>query len=213
MSRGDYGAGRGVQGPFSRAIAGTASATPAGVPMPKCRHRPPRLPLVSAQRKGGALLETIIAMTIVAIFLSGLHLTNSQVMSQVRASLESVAALRDLSSRTEQVRGSTWSQITDPNYIQSTLFAVPPDTTGELGNLVETIDVSAHLAPAGTVAAISVTRLQNGTATVVNAGGAAMPNQSSVRVDVTAAWSGKGGRARTRQMTLVVAQGGQIGRN
>ena len=159
------------------------------------------------------MLETIIAMTIVAIFLSGLHLTNSQVMSQVRASLESVAALRDLSTRTEQVRGSTWSQITDPAYLQGTLFSTSPDGGGELGNLVETIDVTAHLAAPGTVAPIQVTRLLNGTATVVNAGGATMPDQSSVRVDLTAAWSGKGGRARTRQMSLVVAHGGFTGRN
>ena len=120
--------------------------------MPKSRHSFARLPPVAAQRKGGALLETIIAMTIVAIFLSGLHLTNSQVMSQVRASLESVAALRDLSTRTEQVRGSTWSQITDATFLQGTLFSVPPDGAGELGNLVETIDVTAHLAATGTVA-------------------------------------------------------------
>ena len=192
---------------------GTLAASTAGVPMPTPRHSFARLPPVAAQRKGGALLETIIAMTIVAIFLSGLHLTNSQVMSQVRASLESVAALRDLSTRTEQVRDSTWSQITDPNYLRGTLFAVVPDSTGELGNLVETIEVSAHLAAPGTIAAITVTRAQNGAATVVNAGGATLPDQSSVRVNLTAAWSGKGGRARSRQMSLVVAQGGLIGRN
>ena len=192
---------------------GTQAASTAGVPMSECRHSFARLPPVAAQRKGGALLETIIAMTIVAIFLSGLHLTNSQVMSQVRASLESVAALRDLSTRTEQVRDSTWSQITDPNYLRGTLFAVVPDSTGELGNLVETIEVSAHLAAPGTIAAITVTRAQNGAATVVNAGGATLPDQSSVRVNLTAAWSGKGGRARSRQMSLVVAQGGLIGRN
>ena len=213
MNRGDYGAARGAQGPFSGPKGGIPPATTAGVPMPICRHSSARLPPVAAQRKGGALLETIIAMTIVAIFLSGLHLTNSQVMSQVRASLESVAALRDLSSRTEQVRDSTWSQITDPNYLQSTLFVVFPDSTGELGNLVETIEVKAHLAAPGTVTPITVTRLQNGTTTVVNPGGATMPDQPSVRVDLTAAWSGKGGRARTRQMSLVVAQGGLIGRN
>ncbi len=178
-----------------------------------CCHRFARLPPVSVRRKGGALLETIIAMTIVAIFLSGLHLTNSQVMSQVRASLESVAALHDLSGRTEQVRGSTWSQITDATYLRGRLFATAPNSTDELGSLVETIEVSAHLAPTGTIAPITVTRQQNGTATVVNTGGATLPDQSSVRVNLTAAWSGKGGRARTRQMSLVVAQGGFTGRN
>ena len=182
--------------------------------MPKCRHRSARVPPSAAVRRGGgALLETIISMTIVAMFLSGLHLTNSQVMSQVRASLESVGALRDLSGRTEQVRASTWSEITDPNYLRNTLFAVAPDSGGELGGLIENIDVIAHLAPTGTVAPIVVTRLANGTVSVVNAGGSAMADQPSVRVDLTASWTGKGGRARTRQVSLIVAQGGLIGRN
>lgn len=152
-------------------------------------------------------------MTIVAVFLSGLHLTNSQVMSQVRASLESVAALRDLTGRTEQVRTSTWSEITNPNYLRGTLLSVMPDGGGELGSLVEKIDVIAHLAPPGTVDPIVVTRLANGTASVVNAGGGAMPDQSAVRVDLTASWTGKGGRARSRQVSLFIAQGGLIGRN
>ena len=185
-----------------------------GVIMPGRRHRFARLPLdAAARRGGGALLETIIAMTIVAVFLSGLHLTNSQVMSQVRASLESVAALRDLSGRTEQVRSSTWSEITDPNYLRTTLFSTMPDSSAELGGLVENIDVIAHLAPPGTVDPIVVTRSANGTASVVNAGGSAMGAQPSVRVDLTASWTGKGGRARTRQVSLIIAQGGLIGRN
>ena len=182
--------------------------------MPKCRHRSAGAPPSAAVRRGGgALLETIIAMTIVAVFLSGLHLTNSQVMSQVRASLESVAALRDLSGRTEQVRSSTWSEITDPNYLRTTLFFAAPDSSAELGGLVENIDVIAHLAPPGTVDPIVVTRSANGTASVVNAGGSAMGAQPSVRVDLTASWTGKGGRARTRQVSLIIAQGGLIGRN
>ena len=158
-------------------------------------------------------METIIAMTIVAIFLSGLHLTNSQVMSQVRASLESVAALRDLSGRTEQVRSATWTEITDPNFLRTTLLSTAPDSGPELGGLVENIDVIAHLASPGTVDPIVVTRQANGTATVVNAGGSAMGTQPSVRVNLTAAWTGKGGRQRTRQVSLIVAQGGLLGRN
>lgn len=152
-------------------------------------------------------------MAIVALFLSGIHLTNSQVMSQVRASLESGDALRLLSGRREQIRAAPWSQITDANFLQTTVLAMPPDSSSELGSLVEHLEMTAHLAAAGTVAPISLARNPDGTVLVLDAGDGTMADQPSVRVDLTAAWSGKGGRARTRQVSLIVAQGGLAGRN
>ena len=182
--------------------------------MPKCRHRFTRIPRVTRGRNGGgALLETIVAMAVVAIFLSGLHLTNSQVISQVRASLESSAALRVLTGRTERVRAATWSQLTDPAFLQTTLLAETPDCGEDLKSLVENLEINAHLAPTGTVQPILLTRAENGAVVVVNPGDGTMPNRASVRVDLTALWSGKGGRARTRQVSLVIAQGGLTGRN
>ena len=41
-------------------------------------------------RDGGAIIETIVAMAIAAIFLSGIHLTNSQAMLNVRSDRKSV---------------------------------------------------------------------------------------------------------------------------
>ena len=161
---------------------------------------------------GGALIETMVAMAIVAMFLSGVHLTNSQVMVQVRSSLESVAASRDLSSRTEQLRASTWSQVTDSAYLKTVLTGAS-DAGGDLGNLVETIEVTAHLAPANTVAPIKVRRNSNGVVTIVDAGDGTMLKQPSVRIDVTADWTAKGGRLRTRQTTLMIGQGGIVGRH
>ena len=152
-------------------------------------------------------------MTIVTLFLSGLHLTNSQVVSQVQASLESSAALRVLTGRTERVRATTWSQLTDPTFLRTTLLAETPDYGGALGNLIENFEITAHLAPAGTVPPILLTRAANGTVAIVNPGDGTMPEQPSVRVNITAAWTGKGGRARTRQVSCMVAPGGLLGRN
>ena len=78
---------------------------------------------------------------------------------------------------------------------------------------METIDITAYLAPAGTVAPIKVRRTANGVVTTVNAGDGTMQNQTSVRIVLTADWTGKGGRARTRQITLIAGQGGILGRN
>ncbi len=169
--------------------------------------------MAPTRRSGSALLETMIAMTIVTIFLSGLHLTNSQVMSQVRGSLESSAALRVLGGRAEQVRAATWSEINDPAFLQTTLLAGAPDCGDALGNFVENIQLTAYLAPVGTVQPIQLARTADGTVLVTSPGDGTMPGQPSVRVDLTASWTGKGGRARTRQVSLIVAQGGLVGRN
>ena len=181
--------------------------------MPIRRHHHALLQPTAGRRAGSTLLETIVAMTVVTIFLSGLHLTNSQVMAQVRASVESSAALRVLTGRTERVRAATWSQITDPTFLQSTLLAVTPDSDGELGNLIENLEVTAPLAPTGSVQPIMLTRSDDGSVVVVYPGDGTMANQPSVRVDLTALWTGKGGRSRTRQVSLIIAQGGLIGRN
>lgn len=162
---------------------------------------------------GGALLETVISMTIVAIFLSGLHLTNSQVISQVRASLESTAANRVLTGRTERVRAATWSQITDPNFLETTLLAEAPDSGENLAGLLERIEITGPTTTGGGGQLIQLTRAGNGAVFVENAGDGSMPNQPSVRVILSALWTGKGGRARSRQVSLVITQGGLIGRN
>lgn len=164
-------------------------------------------------RRGGALIETMIAMVVVALFLSGIHMTNSRLTASVSSSLDSAEAARTLCGRAEQLRASTWTQITDPAFLQNAIFAVSPDASGGLANLVETIDVTAHLADPGEVAPIQVRRLADGTVTVLNAGDGTMAGESSVRIDVTTAWTARGGRSHVRQMTLVASQGGFLGRN
>ena len=154
----------------------------------------------------------MMAMSIVAIFLSGIHLANSQVLSNVRASVESIAATRSLSSRAEQLRASTWTQVLDPNFLQSSILNVAPNTGGDLGNPVETIQVTAYLAPAGTVNPIRVQR-KNRSVAVLSNGDSALVNQPSVRIDVTVSWTGKGNRARSRQISLFAAKGGILGRS
>jgi hypothetical protein len=153
-----------------------------------------------------------MAMGIVAIFLSGVHLTNSHVLQNVRWSLESIAATRTLSGRAEQLRALTWTQMTDPAYLQTNALGVASDGSGDLGNLIETIHISAHLATPGTITPITIRRTADGTVKINSAGDAALKNEPSLRVDLTVNWTGKGKRTRTRQATLVVGQGGITGR-
>jgi hypothetical protein len=159
---------------------------------------------------GGAIIEAIVAMGIVAIFLSGIHLSNSHVLQNVRSSLESVAATRVLTGRAEQLRASTWTQVTDPTFLQTGILGVAPNSSGDLGSLVETVRVTPYLD--ATVAPISVIRGSSGTATVFESGDGLLRAQPSVRIDIRCGWTGKGNRSRMRQMTLIVGQGGVLGR-
>jgi hypothetical protein len=164
-------------------------------------------------REGGAtILEIVVSMGVVVLFFSGIFLMNSRVLALVRGSLESTASTRVLQDRAEQLRGSTWTQVTDASYHSGTLLAVPPDCAGALHNLTETITVTAHLATPGTVTPIAVQRDSAATVTTTSPGDVQLVDEPSVRVDLTANWIAKGGRPRMRQLSMVFGEGGISGR-
>lgn len=165
-------------------------------------------------RLGAALIETMMSMTIIALFLTGIYVANARVWSLLRSSLESNAASRVLNGRAEQIRAGTWSQVTTADYLANTVFAAAPDAAGDLAALTETINIMAYPTPSPNPAQIQVTRNHTtGTITTVGAGDGTMPNQTSIRIDITGAWTAKGGRARTRQISMVLSNGGVTGRH
>lgn len=170
--------------------------------------RPKSLPI-----RGSTLVETLVALVIVVFFLAGTYASNIRIWSLMRSSLESSSANRTLNGRAEQLRASTWSQVVDPVYLRDSVLSIAPDAGGDMSNLFETIDVIAYPAPATPVAAEQVTRDNtSGYANVVAAGDGTMGAQASARINLTATWTAKGGRSRTRQISLVFAPGGVSGR-
>ena len=168
--------------------------------------------LGSCSRCGGIMLEAVIAMGVIAIFLSGVYAANSRVWGLLRASLESNAASRVLNGRAEQLRGSKWEQVTDPGYLASGVLGVPPDSGSELAGLNEVIDVIGFPAPVPVPAPIAVARDSAGTVSTPLNGDGTMFTQPSVQVTVTASWTAKGGQPHLRQCTMIFAQGGVTGR-
>ena len=174
------------------------------------RLRPFRRPAVLA----AVMLEAMFAMAIIAVFISGMYATNARVWILLRSSLESNSASRTLNGRAEQLRAATWNQITTSTYLANTVFAVAPDAAGDTGGLVETIDVKAYPTPSPNPAPIRVTRNNTtGAVTTPLAGDGTMTAQTSVRIDITAAWTAKGGASRTRQMSMIITNGGITGRH
>ena len=168
--------------------------------------------LGSCSRCGGIMLEAVIAMGVIAIFLSGVYAANSRVWGLLRASLESNAASRVLNGRAEQLRGSKWEQVTDPGYLAGSVLGVPPDSGSELAGLNEVIDVIGFPAPVPVPAPIAVARDSAGTVSTPLNGDGTMFTQPSVQVTVTASWTAKGGQPHLRQCSMIFAQGGVTGR-
>lgn len=163
--------------------------------------------------RGSTLVETLIALVIVVVFLSGSYASNFRVWSLMRSSLESNSANRTLNGRAEQLRASTWDQAVDATYLRDTILAVTPDAGGDMNGLLETIDVIAYPTPSPAVPSVRVTRNNTtGTATIVGAGDGTMKLQTSARINLTASWTAKGGQTHSRQVSMVFAPGGVSGR-
>ena len=162
--------------------------------------------------RGTTTLEIVVSMGVVVLFLSGVFLMNTQVLSLLRGSLESTASLRVLNDRAEHLRASTWSQITTASYHSGSVLFLPPDSAEGLAGLTETIQVTAHLAPPSSIAPITVQRDRAGTVTTTSAGSTQLAAEPSVRVDLTASWIAKGGRQKMRQLSLFFGEGGISGK-
>ncbi len=155
-----------------------------------------------------------MAMLVIGIFLSAQYAATSRVWGLLRASLESNSASRVLNGRAEQIRASTWNQITSSDFLKTSVMSVVPDSAGELGVLNETIDVIAYPTPTVVPSALQITRNNDaGSSVIVGVGDGMMINQTSIRINITARWTAKGGMARTRQLTMVLSNGGVTGRH
>ena len=156
----------------------------------------------------------MMSVVVIAIFLTGIYVANARVWSLLRSSLESNAASRVLNGRAEQIRAGTWSQVTTADFLRTTVLAAAPDAAGELGALTETIKVIAYPTPSPNPPQLLVTRDNTtGIATTVGGGDGTMPAQTSIRIDITGSWTAKGGAARTRQISMILTNGGVTGRH
>ena len=156
----------------------------------------------------------MFALVVIAVFLSAEYTASGRVWGLLRANLESNAACRVLNGRAEQIRAGTWAQLTTAAFLSGSVLSVAPDSAGELGGLTETINVIAYPTPSPNPSAITVTRNNTtGAVTTTASGDGTMPAQTSVRIDITASWTAKGGAACTRQVSLIIANGGIQGRH
>ena len=155
---------------------------------------------------GFTLVETTLAIAMLAIFIAMLMVMNSNILGLLRNSKDNVAASQALQERVEQMRIANWLQITDATYLSGTLFVAPGDSAGALPSAVEKITVSAYPPKTGSLP-VQVVR-SNGAAQIIKSNDA-LKDERMVRVDLELTWTGfPKNRPRVRGTTAIIAKGG-----
>lgn len=181
---------------------------------------PPFLPIRGRKlgraraRAGFTILETTIASALLAVFLTSLFALNSTVIRMLRSANEAAYASQELQCRVEQIRMTSWVQVTNPATVR-TLFARPTDATLDLLDLTEALLVRPYSydLPAQSPA-FKFQRAPDGTVTPATDGPAATgvdlsdPGVAMIRLDFSVTWRSWGGRMRSRALTTVVSRMG-----
>ena len=164
-----------------------------------------RRPLRKA-RSGFSLVEAVVSMAIGSMAVGGAMLLNAHQLRLVKSTRESSAAIQTIQERIEDLRNANWKQITDPAYLSGTYFTKFPKSVAPLDRYWEKITVSAW--PDPSVCNKLIVEKSQRTSALVLLSGAGLADRSLARVDVQLTWVGKDRRARTREMSTVISNGG-----
>ena len=157
----------------------------------------------SARRRSAfSLIESLVAIGISIIALTGFYGSSGQAMRVLRSGRQTVSASQILQERIETFRTTTrWSSITTPQGITA-LVTNATSSAANFPAVTETFTVVAY-PTAGTP--IVVTRSANGT---ITSSGSTLATQSGVKLTVQATWTGNGTTSRTRQLATILTSGG-----
>jgi hypothetical protein len=158
---------------------------------------------------GAAIAEALAAAMIIGLFMGGLFQMNALNVRTMRSGRETVAASFVLQERVDQIRNTTWANVSNAAYLEN-LLDTSAASSGNLPQLSEQITISAY--PVATPAPTSavVTRAASGTTNIVSSN-ADLAKQRMVRADVAITWqSTTGSKTRTRTLSTIIAEGGIV---
>ena len=161
------------------------------------------------------LVEIMVAVAIVAIFMSGMFALNSQAFQLLRSSQGVVAAEECTRDRLDKMRNAAFNSMVDATYIRDTVLSTTGNTFPNLAGMTVTVDVTVNPRPAVVTTdpkSVSVTRNASGTASIVQAGDNTIKNEKTVMVTTTVTWSVRG-VPRLHQGYTLITPGGISGRN
>lgn len=152
-----------------------------------------------------SLVETTVAATIAALFLTSLFTMNMATMDTIRCAKESIAASQVLQQRMESMRIANWQEVTDASWLRDNLLNTAVAGSTPLKNLVETLTLVAY----GSTT-IGNTQLTRSGATVhIVSQNPSLLAENAVKVIWTINYSGApNNRANSRQVVAILAKGG-----
>lgn len=154
---------------------------------------------------GITLIETTIAATVGALFLSSLFSINSASMQTVKMARESASASQVLQQRFEALRIANWHQVTDATWLKNNLLNTAAPGTAALKGVAEQLTLVPY--GSATTGNTQLVRAINGTVTIVNS--QSLLTENAIEVIWTLTYSGTpGDRPMMRQVVTILAKGG-----
>jgi Tfp pilus assembly protein PilV len=159
------------------------------------------------EQAGFSLAEAVVSVAVSMIGLGGVMMMNAQQLKLVSSTRESNAASWALQDRLEQLRNTSWDNMTNAETLKTALSNVP-DCARMLPNYTERITlVKSSEASNASASKLVIERNANGEARTISTG-SGIATSVEVKVDVLVSWSSKGGRTRERSYTSVISDSG-----
>ena len=174
----------------------------------------PRCP-TAWQSSAFTLVEVMVAVAVVALFMSGMFALNSQSFQLLRSTQGVIAAEECTRDRLDKMRNAAFDSMVDPTYISGTVLTTTGNTFPLLDGLQIVLQVTSFPPPAAAstdAKTVIVTRNATGTVSVTKAGDGTLKDQTTVMVTATATWTGRG-QTRTHEAYIIATSGGISGRN
>lgn len=166
--------------------------------------------VANASKQAGAftLVETLVAVSIVAIGFLGAFATAVQAGKMASSAEEDACVSSGLEQRIDQLRLLAWPELTDGTGITAKVWTARPEPTTGMTVAQETLTIS----PWDVAAAKTLSATWNGTSSPTVSFGAGAQNlsaASAVKVIATLTWTGRrSGRSQTRSLVSVISRGG-----
>ncbi len=170
-------------------------------------------PISKRYSAGAIMIETLVAVSIVAVFFATIFELNAVCLRYIEASKESVAALQGVQDRLEALRNLTFGDLTstdvagNPNCVPN-LMQNPANASELTRKVTEVVTLSAYPTPDATNTVI--TRGPGAfVVPTINATDSLLATTATLlKVNVTYTWNmAIGGRLRSQQAETIISAG------
>lgn len=153
------------------------------------------------------LVETAIAISVVAIGLLGSFGAVLQTGKMAAAAEEEALGCNGLDTRVDQLRLLDWNELTNGSGIVAKVWTARPASMAGVPVTQETVTLSPATASGGQT--VSATWNAGASPSVSLSGGTPLADAGAVRVVTTLTWTGRrSSRTQTRSLMTIISRGG-----